>query len=137
MFSASTDIWRYQFHPEVWFIILSSVLLAYYAIKVVGPNAVKGDEPVITNKHKYAFIAAIAFLWFASDWPMHDISEEYLYSAHMLQHLIISLVVPPLLLLAFPEWLGRLLISPSGKAGAIVQQLTRPVVAGFIYNFVI
>ena len=86
MFSASTDIWRYQFHPEVRFIVLSSVLLAYYAIKVVGPNAVKGDEPVITKKHKYAFVAAIAFLWFASDWPMHDISEEYLYSAHMLQH---------------------------------------------------
>ena len=137
MFSASTDIWRYQFHPEVWVIVLGSVLLAYYATKVVGPNAVKGDEPVITRKHKYAFVAAIAFLWFASDWPMHDISEEYLYSAHMLQHLIISLVVPPLLLLAFPEWLGRLLISPYGKTGAVVQQLTRPVVAGFIYNFVI
>ena len=120
MFSVSTDIWRYQFHPEVWVIVLGSVLLAYYATKVVGPNAVKGDEPVITRKHKYAFVAAIAFLWFASDWPMHDISEEYLYSAHMLQHLIISLVVPPLLLLAFPEWLGRLLISPSGKTGAIV-----------------
>ena len=77
MFSASTDIWRYQFHPEVWVIVLGSVLLAYYATKVVGPNAVKGDEPVITRKHKYAFVAAIAFLWFASDWPIHDISEEY------------------------------------------------------------
>ncbi|GIS38886.1 MAG: hypothetical protein Ct9H90mP11_02060 [Acidimicrobiales bacterium] len=137
MFSASTDIWRFQFHPEVWIIVISSVLLALYATRVVGPNAVKGNEPVITRKHKYAFVSAIAFLWFASDWPMHDISEEYLYSAHMLQHLIISLVVPPLLLLAFPEWLGRLLISPSGKTGVIIQQLTRPVVAGFIYNFVI
>ena len=102
MFSASTDIWRYQFHPEVWVIVLGSVLLAYYATKVVGPNAVKGDEPVITRKHKYAFVAAIAFLWFASDWPMHDISEEYLYSAHMLQHLIISLVVPPFITPCLP-----------------------------------
>ena len=61
MFSASTDIWRYQFHPEVWIIVISSVLLAFYATRVVGPNAVKDNEPVITRKHKYAFVAAIAF----------------------------------------------------------------------------
>ena len=44
MFSASTDIWRYQFHPEVWIIVISSVLLAFYATRVVGPNAVKATN---------------------------------------------------------------------------------------------
>lgn len=137
IFSASQDIWRFQFHPEVWIIILGGFLLALYAIKVVGPNAVKQGEPIYTRKNQVAFLAAMFTLWFASDWPMHDISEEYLYSVHMLQHLIISLIVPPLLLLAFPRWLAELLVSPSGRTSKWVNQLSRPVVAGFIYNFVI
>ena len=135
--AASSDIWRFQFHPEVWIIIFGGFLLAFYAVKIVGPNAVQADEPIYTRTNSIAFIAAMFSLWFASDWPMHDISEEYLYSAHMLQHLIISLIVPPLLLLAFPNWLARLLISPTGKTGKLISQLTRPVVAGFVYNFVI
>ena len=45
----------------------------------------------------------------ASDWPLHDISEEYLYSAHMLQHMMLTYFLPPLVLLATPEWLLRVL----------------------------
>ena len=48
-------------------------------------------------------------LWAASDWPMHDIGEQYLYSAHMLQHMMLSYFLPPLVLLATPEWLLRVL----------------------------
>ena len=137
MLSASTDIWRYQFHPEVWIVIIGGFILAWYVVKVIGPNAVSTNEPVFTRRNLIAFLIAMFSLWFASDWPMHDISEEYLYSVHMVQHMIISMIVPPLLLLAFPEWLAKLLISPSGDIGRWVKQLTRPVVAGFIYNFVI
>ncbi len=135
--AASPDIWRFQFHPEVWVIIFGGFILALYAVKIIGPNAVSAEESIYTRTNKYAFFAAMFCLWFASDWPMHDISEEYLYSVHMLQHMIISLIVPPLLLLAFPNWLARLLVSPTGRAGRWVRELTRPVVAGFVYNFVI
>ena len=52
----------------------------------------------------------MVLLWLASDWPVHDIAEEYLYSAHMIQHLLLTFVVPPLFLLATPEWLARLVV---------------------------
>ena len=70
-------------------------------------------------KNKIAYVAGIAVLWIASDWPLHDISEEYLYSAHMIQHLLISMIVPPLLLTAMPEWLARLIISDQGRVGRL------------------
>ncbi len=54
-------------------------------------------------------------LWAASDWPIHDLGEEYLYSAHMLQHMMLSYFLPPLVLLATPEWLLRTLIG-NGRA---------------------
>ena len=56
-------------------------------------------------------------LWAASDWPLHDISEEYLYSAHMLQHMMLSYFLPPLVLLATPEWLLRVLIGNGRGTG--------------------
>ena len=43
----------------------------------------------------------------ASEWPIHDLAEHYLLSVHMVQHLLISLVAPPMLLLGMPHWLLR------------------------------
>ena len=96
--AADTDIWRFQAHPEVWLLIAGAVALAFYAVRVIGPHAVAPGPPIVTRRNKIAYVAAIGALWVASDWPMHDVSEEYLYSAHMIQHLIITFVVPPLLL---------------------------------------
>jgi len=35
----------------------------------------------------------------AADWPVHDIAEGSTYSVHMIQHLVLSMVATPLLLL--------------------------------------
>ncbi len=135
--AAETDIWRYQFHPEVWVLVLGAIALGWYAVRVVGPNAVEPGEPVVSRTNKIAYAFAVFALWGASDWPLHDISEEYLYSSHMIQHLIISFVIPPLLLVATPEWLARLIMSPSGSAGVWIRRFSHPVVAGTLFNIVI
>lgn len=135
--AADTDIWRFQAHPEVWLLIAGAVALAWYAVRVIGPNAVEPGTPVVTRRNTVAYVAAIGALWVASDWPMHDVSEEYLYSAHMIQHLIISFVVPPLLLVATPEWLARLVMSSDGRAGVWIRRLSHPVAAGVTFNIVI
>ncbi|MGI9624548.1 MAG: cytochrome c oxidase assembly protein, partial [Acidimicrobiales bacterium] len=114
-----------------------AAILAWYAVSVIGPKVVPVGEAVVTRRNKVAYVGAIGALWFASDWPMHDISEEYLYSAHMLQHLIISFIVPPLLLVATPEWLARLFMSPDGRAGQWIRRFAHPVVAGVLFNVVI
>ena len=61
-------------------------------------------------------------IWLASDWPLHDLAENYLYSAHMVEHLLISLVAPPMLLLGIPDWLTRSLLRPrrSHSAASLV-----------------
>ena len=56
----------------------------------------------------------------ASDWPIHDIGEQYLYSAHMLQHMMLTYFLPPLALLATPEWLLRVLVG-NGRAYAVLR----------------
>ncbi len=137
MLAADLDIWRYQPHPEVWFIVAVIIGFGYWITHVIGPKAVGAGEPIVTRRHVMSFVAAVTLLWLSSDWPMHDISEEYLYSVHMVQHLLITMVVPPLFLLATPEWLARLIVSSDGSTGVWVRRLTRPIVAAVVFNLLI
>ena len=137
MLAADVNIWRYQPHPEVWLIVAAIIGFGYWITHVIGPKAVGPGEPIVTRRHVMSFIAAVTLLWLSSDWPMHDISEEYLYSVHMIQHLLITMVVPPLFLLATPEWLARLIVSTDGSTGIWVRRLTRPIVAAVVFNLLV
>lgn len=49
-------------------------------------------------------LAAAAVIWILTLCsPVGTLADEYLFSAHMLQHLVLLLIVPALLLLALPE----------------------------------
>ncbi len=131
----NTDAWRYQPHPEIWALVIGLIAAFVYAIRVVGPKVVPTGE-VISRKQVGTFSLMIFLLWISTDWPMHDIAEEYLYSIHMLQHTILAYIVPPLALLATPEWLFRLLVG-EGRVYRVIRFLTRPVIAAVIYNTVV
>ena len=130
------DPWRFQAHPEIWLLIVFLIGAYTYAVKVIGPQAGVPKDQTLSRKNLIAFIGAIGLLWFSTDWPMHDISEEYLYSVHMFQHMVLAYFVPPLVLLAIPEWLFRAVIG-EGKAYRFVKRLSTPIVAGLLFNVVV
>ena len=127
--------WRYQAHPEVWLLVAFLIGAYIYVVRVLGPQVSDVEQPV-TRKNIVAFVAAIVFLWVGSDWPLHDLAEEYLYSMHMLQHMVLSYFVPPLALLATPEWLFRAIIG-EGRAYRAVRWMSKPVIAGVLFNVVV
>ena len=127
--------WRFQQHIEVWVLIVAVVASYTYAVRKIGPRIVTTGE-VVTRKQLTAFIAGVLMLWLASDWPIHDISEEYLYSVHMFQHMMYSYFIPPLVLLATPYWLFDLIFS-SSRSRRVINFLTKPVIAGVLFNLVI
>ncbi len=127
--------WRFQAHPEVWLLVVA-VLVAYiYAVRVIGPVAVKSG-PVTTRKQRIVFVIAILMLWLVSDWPVHDIAEEYLYSAHMFQHMVLSYFMPPLVLLAIPKWMFEAVLG-AGRVRKIFNWLAKPVIAGVLFNAIV
>ena len=134
MVLGAVNAWDWQPHPEVWLLIGAIIALGGYAVRVIGPKVVPAGEPVVTGKQKAAFLAAVAVLWISSDWPVHDIAEQYLYSVHMVQHLLITLVAAPLFLLATPEWLARLIFLDEGRGAAVLRWFSKPVVAGVVYS---
>ncbi len=127
--------WRFQAHPEIW-LLVSFLIAAYvYVVRVLGPQAAPAGQ-VVSRRNVVAFAAAMAMLWTASDWPLHDLAEEYLYSMHMLQHMMLSYFLPPLALLATPEWLFRVLVG-NGRTYRVVRWFSKPVIAGVLFNVVI
>jgi len=125
--------WRFEWHPEVLALIAFLIGSYTYLVRVIGPAAVRAGERPISRRNMWCFVAAMVLLWSASDWPIHDIGEGYLYSAHMLQHMMLTYLLPPLALLATPEWLLRVLIG-NGRMYRSVRWLCHPVVAGVVFN---
>jgi putative membrane protein len=127
------DFWRWQPHPEVWLLVGGVILLAVYAVRVVGPKVVPAGTPVISRSELAWLALGVVLLWFASDWPVHDIAEEYLFSVHMTQHLLLTFAVPPVFLLATPEWLARLVLG-HGRVKRAFYKIARPVPAAVAFN---
>jgi putative membrane protein len=128
-----TDFWRWQPHPEVWLLVGGVVVLAIYALRVVGPKVVPAGTPVISRSQLAWLVLGVVLLWFASDWPMHDIAEEYLFSVHMTQHMLLTFAVPPAFLLATPEWLARLVLG-RGRVERAFFTIAHPLPAAVAFN---
>ncbi len=80
-----------------------------------------------------AFVGALATIFIALNGPVDALADDRLFSAHMLQHLLLALVMPPLLLLGIPEWMLRPLLRWRALK-SLAKVLTHPVVAFAIYN---
>ena len=52
-----------------------------------------------------SFFAGLAVLFGSLTGPVHDLSDYYLFSAHMVQHLLLAFAMPPLLLYGTPGWM--------------------------------
>ncbi|HEX5367609.1 MAG TPA: cytochrome c oxidase assembly protein [Acidimicrobiales bacterium] len=130
---AGADFWRWQPHPEVWLLVGGVTVLAWYALHVVGPKVVPEGQPAASRSQLGWLVGGVLVLWVASDWPVHDVGEEYLFFVHMTQHTLLTYVVPVLFLLATPEWLARLVLG-RGRARRAYAFLARPVPAAVLFN---
>jgi putative membrane protein len=128
--------WQWHVHPDVVLVVVALEAGYLLALRYLGPGRVASGEPAASRGQIVAFTLGVATIWVAAGWPIHDLAEGYLYSVHMVQHLLLSLVAPPLLLLGTPAWLARTLLRPAWLFG-IVRRLSRPLPALLMFNAVI
>jgi putative membrane protein len=86
-----------------------------------------------------SFYAGIGVLAFALLSPL-DVYSDYLLSVHMVQHLLLTMVAPPLLLLGAPITLALRTAGPSGRAtmasllrGRIVRVVGNPLLGWMLF----
>lgn len=135
--AAGADVARvtWHAHPSVWLTIILLVGGYMWAVSRLGPLHAPAGEPYATSRQKAWFFSGVAILYVGAEWPIHDISENFLFSVHMIQHTLFSLVVPPMLLLGTPRWLLRLMMPP--VVFRVVRILTKPLIAFVLFNAVI
>jgi putative membrane protein len=86
---------------------LMVMILGLVAIYVAGVvNRARAGYRLPTRQG-VLFATGIIALVLTLQSPLHHLADTVFFSAHMTQHLLLTLVVPPLLLMGTPEWLLR------------------------------
>ena len=80
-----------------------------------------------------SFGGALLLLFGVLTGPIHDLSDYYLFSAHMIQHMLIAVVAPPLLLLGIPRWLAELPLR-NMSVRTVARWLANPIVAFGVFQ---
>ncbi len=114
-------------------IALIIVLAEAYRYLVVTLRPRVSDAGKVKRSQVLLFSGGLLALFVAGGTPLHNISEQYWLSAHMLQHLIFTLVAAPLLVAGTPAWLWRYLLC-SPRVLPVARFLTRPLVAFGLFN---
>ncbi len=113
---------RWDWHPSV---VIGLALLGGLYVYLGGLAA--------PRRRVVAFGAALVVLGVALNGPLHNLSDGYLFSAHMVQHLALTLVFPPLLLYGTPAWVVRPLLG-SAWVLRVAGRATRPLAAGALFS---
>jgi putative membrane protein len=116
-------------------------VLALVAILAVGwwwaetriRPLVAPDAAPATKGRRRAWYWGVAIMLIASGYPIHDLAEQTLISFHMLEHMLIGYVVPPLLLLGLPRWLAEVTIAHP-RIVRVVRHFVTPVAGIVSFN---
>jgi putative membrane protein len=128
------DPWAFHVHGSV-FLVIALLAIAYReALLRLGPRLAPAGEPAATRRQKVQFGLGCLLLFAFASWPVHDLAERYLFSVHMVQHMVFTLIAAPLLLVGTPGWLVSWIIRP---VLPVMRRLVRPLPASLVYNGVI
>jgi putative membrane protein len=119
---------RWSIHPSTVIGIAALGALYLWAAKYFH------REP--TSGQKIYFLSGLLLMFVTLNGPLHDLSDDYLFSAHMVQHLLLTLAIPPLLLAGVPGWMIRRPLAKSVIA-PVARFFTRAPIAFTTFNLVI
>jgi putative membrane protein len=128
-------------HEGSWLIIEPSISLGVIALTAlylyaIGPLRRRYHPAERVEPRQIGlFLLAMLIAFVSLQGPLHELSDYYLFSAHMMQHLLVTLIMPPLLLKGLPEWLVRWLLDRPIIL-PLARFVTNPFIAFALFNVV-
>lgn len=145
---AITGIWPYRAQPEPaydwnplawkweWTVLLGIALWLIAYLLATGPYRRRLGGPERFQVGRFAtFAGSMLIVLIALNGPVHDLSDLYLFSTHMVQHLIMAQLFAPLFLLGIPPWLWKRMVE-RGWFAALWHAVSR-VPFGFVAYVVV
>jgi putative membrane protein len=106
--------------------VYAGLLVLYFGHALLARSA-----PDAGRKHSLFFLFGLFVMWVALETPIDTISDHYLDSVHMLQHVLLGFVAPPLMLLGLsPSMAARPRRVPGVRAAT--EPIAAQVVAGAV-----
>jgi putative membrane protein len=124
----------WQAHPDA--ILMALALVALYVAGARWAGARCSPPARVTRAQAALYLSGVAVLYAGAGTPIHAIAERYLFSVHMVQHMMFALIAAPLLLLGTPGWMLRPLLK-NRVVYRVAFVLTRPLPAFLLFNGVI
>jgi putative membrane protein len=116
----------WDFAPSV---MIGTVFFVTAYMLLTGPLRRPGWGPPVPWPQQLSFFMGTLCMFLALIGPLDGIGDEYLFSAHMAQHMLLSFAAPPLWVIGMPDWLIRRLV-PSG----ILSWMVNPFTAFLLFN---
>jgi putative membrane protein len=126
---ASPTTWHLHLEAIVPLVLIEGV----YLFLLARMHERSPEERPVSENAVLLFTLGILVIYVCVGTPLDDLADHYWLSAHMLQHLVLSMIAPPLLLLGIPGWMLRPLLLRPGVY-PIAYVLTRPFVAFALFN---
>ncbi|HEY7564682.1 MAG TPA: cytochrome c oxidase assembly protein [Acidimicrobiia bacterium] len=113
--------------------ILGVVGLAYWYFDARIRPHLRPVAVAATRRQRTFYYTGLGLILVVSSWPLHDLAESSLYWVHMVDHMVITLVGPPLMLMGLSRPMSDVVF---GNKYVLpwLRQLTRPVAAFAIFN---
>ena len=119
-----------------WDALLGMALVLGAYLLGVGPLRERHNlADSVDSRQVATFTAGMMVVFFALTSPLHILSERFLFSMHMVQHVLLTLIAPPLLVLGTPAWLIRPMLRPNW-AFRTARLLTHPITAIALFNII-
>jgi putative membrane protein len=112
----------WPFDPTVY----AGLVVLYFGHALLARSA-----PDAQRKHTVYFLLGLFVVWLALETPIDPISDNYLDSVHMLQHVLLAFVAPPLLLLGLSREMAARLVRVPGLR-AVTEPVPAQVIAAVI-----
>lgn len=123
----------WSLHPDVILLCILLGVVYYYAVTQLRPRV--SDAGPVTRSQVIYYSLGVLTIYAAAGSPLHDLADQYLASAHMLQHVLLMLVAAPLLLAGIPAWVWQALLRVRGVL-PVARVLTHWLMALAVFNAV-
>jgi len=81
-----------------------------------------------------AFYSGLVVIYLAVGSPLDQIGEDYLFSAHMVQHLLLMYVAPVLFVLGLPPEATDDFLRTRPRLAAVLRKVLHPVTTGVVFS---
>ncbi len=123
----------WQLEPVLLGGIVAAVVAYVVAVGPLRSRLAPGER--FPARQAAVFGLGMVLLFLNEGSPLHDLAERYLLSAHMVQHLLLTYAIAPIILAGIPSWLLKALLL--GRLEPVSRVLLRPLVTFLAFSLVL